>query len=213
MKIIMYFCNFIGFNNLTIFNQYLWIMTDAFLNLLISLAPFTENELADALPYYQRIPVKKNDYFSKAGRISDRIGFVSSGLLRSFYTIKGKEVTTFFLTPGTIAASLVSFLEVKPAIENIQALEESEVIVISRKHLFQLYEGNWKWQQVGRILIENYYVKMEYRSLSLQNQSAQERYKQFVIEYPEVLKVAPQHQIASFLGIAPETLSRIRKAK
>lgn len=187
------------------------MVTEEIKILFKTLAPFTDEEWEEALPLFEVIEIAKNDYFNKAGIISDRIGFVKSGLLRSFYNVKGKEATTFFLTPGTIAASLLSFLQRKPAIENIQALEDSELIVINRKNLLSLYDENWKWQQVGRVLIETYYIKMEHRSISLQNQTAKERYDAFIKEYPQVIKSAPQNQIASFLGIAPETLSRIRK--
>jgi len=196
---------------------YLWAtklfqrMNDALKNLFKSLAPFTDEDFAEADRYFKTETLKKGDFFSKAGRISDRLGFVNSGLLRSFYTIKGKETTTFFQMPGSIAAALMSFLQMKPAIENIQALEDSELVVISRKELLNLYNENWKWQQVGRVITERYYVKMEERTISLQSQSAQERYENFLLEFPELIQVVPLYYIASFLGISPETLSRIRK--
>ncbi len=174
------------------------------------LAPFTEKELNEAGTCFKTETLKKGDFFSKAGRISDRMGFVKSGLLRSFYTIKGKETTTFFQIQGSIAVALPSFLKMKPAIENIQALETTELIIITRKDLQKLYNENWKWQQVGRIFIEQYYIKMEERTVALQSQSAQELYDSFLIEFPELIKKVPLYYIASFLGISPETLSRIR---
>ncbi len=176
-----------------------------------SLAPFNDTELDNALELFEQISIKKNNYFNKAGLISEKIGFVNEGLLRSFFIINNRELTTFFQLPGSIAVSLMSFLQRTPAIENIQAIEDSQLIVIRRKDLYDLYMNNWKWQQVGRVLIEKYYIKMEMRSISLQNQSAKERYHDFLTEYPEVIKKAPQNQIASFLGITPETLSRIRR--
>ncbi|MDX2432120.1 MAG: Crp/Fnr family transcriptional regulator [Bacteroides sp.] len=179
-------------------------------DILKAFAPFTDYEIETAEPFLRTVSIKKGSFFSKAGMITDRVGFVSQGLLRSFYTIKDKETTTYFLQVGSFAAALLSFLQMKPAVENIQALEDSELIVISRKDLFKLYDENWKWQQVGRVLIENYYVIMEQRSIGLQSLSAQERYAIFLKEFPDVIKSVPLHQIASFLGITPETLSRIR---
>ncbi|MDX1285498.1 MAG: Crp/Fnr family transcriptional regulator, partial [Draconibacterium sp.] len=175
------------------------------------LAPFEEDELISAAHLFHTETILKNNYFSKSGIISDRIGFVTSGLFRSFYNIKDKETTTFFQVPGTVVAALLSFLSMKPAIENIQALEDSEIIVINRKELLNLYNENWKWQQVGRILIENYYVKMEQRLIAMQSQSAQERYEVFLRHFPELIKTVPLHYIASYLGMSPETLSRVRK--
>ncbi len=188
-------------------------MNEALKNLFKSLAPFSEEDLETASPFFKIEAFQKNEYFSKAGRISDRIGFVGSGLFHSFYTIKGKETTTYFQPPGTLATALASFLQMKPALENIQALETSELIVIDRKDLLNLYDENWKWQQVGRVITEQYYIIMEKRLIALQSQSAQERYENFLLEYPELLKSVPLYYIASFLGISPETLSRIRKSK
>jgi len=188
-------------------------MNEALKNLLQSLAPFSKKELDVVQHLFTTVILQKDEYFCKAGRISDRIGFVQGGLLRSYFTIKEKETTTFFQTPGSLAAALLSFLQMKPALENIQALEHSELIVISKKDLLNLYNEDWKWQQVGRIAIEQYYIKMEQRLIILQSQSAQDRYEYFLKEYPELIQSVPLYYIASFLGMSPETLSRIRKAK
>ncbi len=188
-------------------------MLDALKPFMLSLAPFDQSDFERALPYFKTEELRKGDYFSKAGRVSDRLGFVVDGLLRSFYSIKDKETTTFFLTENSVAVALLSFLQNKPAIENIQALQDSTLITVKRKDLETLYQEDWKWQQAGRVLIENYYIKMEQRSISLQSQSAHERYTEFFYEFPEVIKTVPLHYIASFLGISPETLSRVRKIK
>lgn len=191
--------------------SYFYDMIEELKKLFLSLAPFEKEELDDLEHFYDYKTIEKNGYFSKAGCISEHIGFVSKGLLRSFYTIKGKETTTFFLTPGDVAAALLSFIKQQPAIENIQALETTELLVISRKKLYQLYDNNWKWQQVGRVLIENYYVNMEQRTITLQSQTAHERYVQFLADFPEIIQKVPLHYIASYLGMSPETLSRVRK--
>lgn len=188
-------------------------MLDILKPFMLSLAPFDQSDFENALPYFKLEQMQKDDYFSKAGRISDRLAFVVDGLLRSFYTIKDKDATTFFLTQGSVAVALLSFLQTKPAIENIQALKPTTLITIKRKDLEILYHENWKWQQAGRVLIENYYILMEQRSISLQSQSAQERYEVFMKEFPEIIQSVPLHYIASFLGISPETLSRVRKIK
>ncbi len=190
---------------------YLPEMNEALRSLFTSLAPFDEEELQQAASRFYVDTIPKNKFFCKAGIISDRIGFVSSGLLRSFYNIKEKENTSFFHTPGSVAVALLSFVKLQPAIENIQAIEDSEMTIINRKSLHQLYQNNWKWQQVGRILTEEYYVNLEQRSITLQSQTAQERYSQFLEDYPDLIKTVPLHYIASFLGMSPETLSRIRK--
>lgn len=188
-------------------------MYDSLQHMLARLAPFTTQELENALHFFEHRSLTKNEFFNKAGRISDRLGFVNRGLLRSFYILKGKETTTFFQLPGSIAVDLKSFVKKTPSIENIQAVSDSELMVIKRDDLYALYNESWKWQQVGRVLVEQAYFDMEERSISLQIESAQDLYEQFLAEFPEVIRKVPLHQIASFLGISPETLSRIRKHK
>lgn len=186
-------------------------MQNSLHEMLKSIAPFSEVELEKALQFFYPVSLSKSEYFNKAGRISEKIGFVKSGLLRSFHILNGKDTTTFFQLPGAIAVDLKSFVKMTPSIENIQAVTDSELMFITRADLYTLYHDDWKWQQVGRVLIENAFIDMEERSITLQILPAQERYKNFLSEFPEVIKQVPLHQIASFLGISPETLSRIRK--
>ena len=80
-------------------------MNEVLMSIFKNLAPFTEDELNSASPYFKTETLTKGEYFSKSGRISDRIGFVTAGLLHSYYTLKGKETTTFFLMPGSIATA------------------------------------------------------------------------------------------------------------
>lgn len=184
---------------------------DPLKQLLQSLAPFSEAELERALPFFCPAALAKHAFFNSAGRISGRLGFVVSGILRSFYILKGKETTTFFQLPGDIAVDLKSFVRMSPSIETIQAVTDAQLLVIEREDLYALYEEDWKWQQVGRVLVENAYFEMEERSIFLQTHSAHDRYERFLVEYPEVVRHTPLNQVASYLGISPETLSRIRK--
>jgi CRP-like cAMP-binding protein len=177
------------------------------------LAPFSDIELNNAMTFFEVIILQKNDFFVKAGHFSDRIAFVQSGLLRSFFTTKEKEITTFFALPGSVCLDAHSFFGLKQSQEYIQALMKSELLVINRKDLYSLYEKNWKWQQVGRLLIEKYFVASEKRTIALQNQTAHELYEQFVADFQDVVQMVPQHFIASYLGITPETLCRVRHLK
>jgi len=186
-------------------------MDESLKEFLRSLAPFDEDELLEASQLFSYGVIKKEGFYLKAGQYSDRIGYVKSGLLRSYFELDSRETTTFFATPGTIAGDLHSFLKKIPSIESITALEETEVFCIKRSALYSLYEGNWKWQQVGRLLMEHYYVESEERTIRLQSKSALELYEYFVKQHPEIIRSAPLAYIASYLGMTPETLSRIRK--
>lgn len=188
-------------------------MNDSFFEFIMSLAPFSEIELNNAKDLFKILILQKNEFFVKAGHYSDRIAFVQSGLLRSFFTTKEKEVTTFFALHGSVCLDAHSFFGLKQSQESIQALMKSELLVINREDLYSLYEENWKWQQVGRLLVEKYFVASEERTIALQSQTAHELYEQFVAEFPDVVQMVPQHYIASYLGITPETLSRVRHIK
>ena len=196
--------------------MYIWIqngntMFTEMVRLLKSVAPFTNEELEEASKLFRVELLRKNAFISKEGLICDRMAFIRTGLMRSFYNIKGKDTTTYFLGPGSIAVAMSSFIEMKPAFENIQALEDSEVLILSKEKLESLYRKSWKWQQTGRVIIEQYYVIMEKRSIALQTLSAKERYDALMQEHPGLLLKVPLHYVASYLGISPETLSRIRR--
>ena len=180
-------------------------------SLFLSLAPFSEEELDQAMGHFYPETLDKSEYFCRAGRIADRIAYVREGALRSYYLVNNKETTTFFQLPGSIAVALPSFLQMKPSIENIQSLGHSELLVIHRNDLYGLYEENWKWQQVGRVLMEHYYIQLEQHMISVQSQSALERYENLITRQPEVFQYVQLQYIASYLGLSPETLSRIRK--
>ncbi len=187
------------------------MFTDIY-KLLKSVAPFTNDELEEVIKLFRVELIRKNDFISKEGLICDRLAFIRTGLMRSFYNIKDKDTTTYFLGPGSIAVAMSSFIEMKPAFENIQAIEDSEVLILTKKTLESLYHKSWKWQQTGRLIIEKYYVIMEKRSIALQTLSAKERYNMLMHEHPGLLLKVPLHYVASYLGISPETLSRIRRS-
>lgn len=182
-------------------------------SLFKTLAPFTGDELDGAMALFHHEHLERNAYFCRAGRIADRIAYVAQGALRSYYLINQKETTTFFQLPGSIAVALPSFIQLTHSTENIQALDDAELLVIHRNDLYRLYEESWKWQQVGRILMEQYYIRLEQHLIGLQSHSATERYEHLLSRQPEVFRHVQLQFIASYLGISPETLSRIRKGK
>lgn len=182
----------------------------SFVKLLKKTAPFTNEELAIAEPYFEVATVKKNQHYLREGETSAKIGFVIDGLFRCYYNIKNKQITTEFLLPNSIVAGMLSFLSNKPQRENIVALENSKIVTISKEDLFKLYEKDWKWQQAGRVLTEINFLRIEKRSICLQTLNARERYAELLKEMPEIIERVPLQYIASYLGMSPETFSRIR---
>lgn len=156
---------------------------------------------------------KKGDFFVKEDQICTTIGFLNQGIARAYYQIDGKEITSYFNagTRNTFVGSFTSFISRKPSFENVHFLEDTELLLLEYDQLQQLYENSAGIQQMGRIIAEyNYVLSME-RIYSLQHDSALKRYNDMLKIYPGLLNQIPHHYIASYLGITPESLSRVRK--
>jgi CRP-like cAMP-binding protein len=186
-------------------------LADIFPNINFS-SFLTEEEIEYSFSFFKQIGLKKGDYLSREGQICTKLMIVKNGILRSFYNKDAEQLTTYFNIEGTIATALRSYLKEVPAHENIQALTDVELLYIEKKDMNKLYDEIPSWNKIGRLVMEVLYVKMEERSISLQHDSARERYLNFLTEFPNVVNRIPLQYIASFLGITPETLSRIRKS-
>ena len=157
----------------------------------------------------KRIISKGQSIINIGERCSD-LFFIEKGLLRGFYFLEEKEITNWFAQEGEFATSFYSFISQKQSFETIQTLEDSELIQMPHSSLQSLYKEFPETEHIGRIITETYYVKLEERLLSIQFKSAKERYQNLAETKSALLKRAPLGQIASYLGITQETLSRIR---
>ncbi len=147
------------------------------------------------------------------GQIERKIYFIKKGFARAFYYKDGKEYTSWFLGENDIMISIYSFYTRQPAIETIELLDDSILQFMSYDKLQELYKDFIEFNIVGRIVTELYYTKAEERAHNLRTLSAKERYDQLLKSYPEIIQKVEIKQIASHLGISPETLSRIRAQK
>lgn len=156
--------------------------------------------------------LRKGELWIKQGKICDQIAYVLSGKLRSYYIDDdGNEITCFFTTPNTFISSFTSFLTNTPSNENISVLEFSELRVITKRDLENLSQLVPKMHVFRRVQAENLFITMEKRISMLQSQTAFERYEKIIKENPEILLSVPLQYTASFLGITPQHLSRLRK--
>jgi CRP/FNR family transcriptional regulator, anaerobic regulatory protein len=147
------------------------------------------------------------------GQTARRIYFIQEGFARAYYYDKDKELTTWFMGKGDFMISVYSFFTQQPALENVELLEDCTLLSLSWHQLQALYEDFIEFNIVGRVLTEKYYMLSEERAILLRTMSAAERYHQLITKYPEILQQAKLGQIASYLGISQETLSRVRAAK
>ena len=156
--------------------------------------------------------LRKRQYILQEGDVCKYITFVEKGILRN-YTIdeKGTEHIMQFAFEGWWTSDQFSFLTGEPAIYNIDALEDSELLLLSKKAEEQLLQKIPKFERYFRILLQNNLIATQRRLISSLSQSAEQRYNELINGCPTIPQRVPQHMMASFLGITPETLSRIRK--
>lgn len=142
----------------------------------------------------------------------ENIYFIESGLLRTYYLLEGREITTYFACDGQFISSYSSFITQTASFETLEAIEDSIVYELSYQSMTELYEKSSKFEKIGRILAEKNYLCVLDRTRSMQTKTAKQKYLDFIKNNDKkIVQRVPQHQIASFLGVAPESLSRVRK--
>lgn len=157
--------------------------------------------------------LKKNDFLIQEGNICNEIVLIKTGILRSFYrNSEGNEITKCIAFENELASAYSSFITQQPTFENIQAICNTEVIVLKRKDIYNLYENSLEWQKLGRLLTELEYIQLENRTVSFQKQTAKERYDTLINNHSKYLKYIPLKYLSSYLGITSRHLSRLRKA-
>ncbi len=156
--------------------------------------------------------LNKNDFFLEEGQICNYIGFVNKGVLIYFKSMdNGNEITTDFAFEGDWVTINQSRLNNTPSLINIKAIEDVELLVIKQQDLNDLYTRIPKTERLGRILIEQAYLKIVQQSVDLQVFTATERYENLLRKFPKIFQRVQLYHIANYLGIAPKSLSRIRK--
>ncbi|HEY0055512.1 MAG TPA: cyclic nucleotide-binding domain-containing protein [Pedobacter sp.] len=158
--------------------------------------------------------LKKKEFFAEHGKTCNEVGFITQGSVRYFMVKDGEEVTGYFSLENDMISAYKSFLTGAPATNYIEALENTFLIVFSKKGLQKLLEDeriNLRIERFGRLVAEYYLICYDDRVTSFVTQTPEERYLQLLKDNRHVIKRIPQHYIANFLGITPVSLSRIRK--
>lgn len=174
----------------------------------------TEEEIKYTMNSYVSQTIKANNFFIKEGEICNYIGYVTKGLLRSyFYDDQANEITTNFFPEGSLIIAMDSFNNRVPSKEFIVAIEDSELSVVSYQQQMELYKLVPAWNQICKDLGDIKIQEMLKRNESFQTLSATQRYQKFCDEYPQLLQRVNLGFIASYIGVDNATLSRIRKKK
>jgi CRP-like cAMP-binding protein len=187
-------------------------MYDLYFKKLRETVPLTEADEELMRSYLTTKKIRKKQYLLQEGDVCKFVAFVEKGMLRA-YTVdeKGGEHIIQFAPEGWTISDLFSFLTQEPAIYNIDALEDSELVLVSKQAQEELIERIPMYERYIRLQITGAYVAMQRRLTSIISQPLEERYGNLTAMYPEIIQRVPQHMIASYMGLTPETLSRVRR--
>lgn len=158
--------------------------------------------------------LSKGDHILRAGTVADELFFVHQGLLRYYFNDPndgGQERTGQFFDEGIVVTDAESFLARVPAEQNFEALETSSIVGLPRTVLNAGYDADHAIERFGRLMLEEALIGSQRRASRLLTLQPEDRYRRFVETRPEVARRVPQYLIASYLGLTPESLSRIRR--
>lgn len=165
---------------------------------------FLENEVTI-------LHARKNDQLLEAGAVSSAFYFILEGCVRLYYTAEAEEKTAFFYTEGMFVSSYESFTKQVPAKHNLQCVEDCSLAVFTTESAMRLLQYSPRFELLARIAMEEELSIYQEIISSFVTLNAEQRYIRLLETNPALLQRIPQHQIATYLGVTAETLSRIRK--
>lgn len=189
------------------------MINNQLIQLLNSIVPLSE-ELLDFLnTKLETKTYEAGELLLKEGQVSSFIGFVEKGIVRSYYYKDGEKITSWFMKEGDVIISVASFFSQTPSNEVIEALEPVMVHAITYDDLQYAYQYFPEFNICGRVITEKYYVMSEERLFMLRKRTSKEKYHYLLEKHPEIMQRARLGDIATFIGVNLETLSRIRSEK
>ncbi|MBL7774933.1 MAG: Crp/Fnr family transcriptional regulator [Saprospiraceae bacterium] len=172
----------------------------------------SEAEMAAFLEKCYLKTFKKQEELSRPGPVPNEVFFINQGILRVvILDQKGTEHTIHFAMENQFIADYSSFMLRQPALYTLQALEEMEVVVMPRSAIEWGYANLSQGDKLGRLIAEFYFIYQDDRIKNLYARSPKERYDSIAEVFPNIHNRAPQHMIASYLGISPVHLSRLKR--
>ncbi len=159
---------------------------------------------------FEQHRIEPGGFFLQAGEVCRSVGFVTEGLLRYYVLDDGAEHTYDFSPERTFVSNYESFLTQTPSTRTIQALETTTLLRIHHDNLQTLYNRLQHGQQFGRLVAEQLFVATLQKLTSFYRETADERYDNFLRLFPGLVERVPQYVVASYVGIKPQSLSRIR---
>jgi len=184
---------------------------EKFIQFLKTIPGYSSDAIEISLPLIQVKTLEKGEHFIEKDKTCRHFAFVAYGIMRAYSTNDGVENTTCLCSNNTFATSTISFITQTPSSVSIQALEKVTLVLISYENLNLLYSKSPFCEKVGRVVAEKEYIELQQSNWRNSSIPAQKKYLTLLKENPGVVNRIPLHYIASYIGITPETLSRIRK--
>lgn len=171
-----------------------------------------ENELNEFLGSCFLRTYRRKEMLSQPLKVPNEIFFINSGIVRVVITdSKGAEHTIHFALEGQFIADYSCFMQRQPSFYSLEALEDSEVVVLPRSAIEWGYQNLTEGDKLGRLIAEFYFIYQDNRIKNQYIRTPKERYDSITEVFPDIHNRAPQHMIASYLGITPVHLSRLKK--
>lgn len=174
--------------------------------------PLSEAEWAKFEPFLETITFRRSDFLVREGQVEKHIFFICEGMVRVYLVNADKEISLDFGFENSFITSYASFLQQLPSTVSIEALSETRVLRFSRDKLYRFYEASHQAERIGRLIAEYQYIRKNSREISLLKYTATQRYLQLLEQQPRLVQEIPVKYLASYLGVEPESLSRIRKS-
>lgn len=173
---------------------------------------FTQEDIAELVALGTYKTIKKGDYFFRGDAVCQKVAFVYAGIFRHFYHLdSGEEITYCFTYQDNFVTAYSSFVSNKKTDEHIQALTDGSLFVIPKIEMERLINTKSNWMAFSRKIADKQYIKRENRILLLQKETAKIKYEYLLKHNPEYLQTIPLQHLASFIGVSPRHLSRLRK--
>jgi len=186
-------------------------MTEKLISSIKSLIDLTGEEEQHINRLFKLKKIKKGDFFLADGQVCRHAGFIAKGLIRYYINHDGEEKTYDFGQENNFVCNYESFLPQTPSTKIIQALEDCEILQISYTDLQLFYQSVKGGERFGRLVIEQVFMQLLQALSSLYTDTPENRYKKLFKEHPDLLQRVSQYHIASYVGVKPQSLSRIRK--
>ena len=171
----------------------------------------TDEELNYALNFYEKEEVKKGELLIEAGQFVKHFYFVDKGCFCLFMLKEGNEQVLEFYTESQVFTELYAYLEEKPTSSFIKAMEDSTLYKISKKNVAEVFDHAHQLERFGRLMMQDYFLQTFRKTAHIRNRSNEERYLRLLAKRPDLFQRVPQYLIASYLGITPVGLSKLRK--